>query len=788
MKTTPSRLLFALASTAIFLAGCGGGGGGSSPAPDTSSTLSSVPVTVIDGVIRNATVCLDKNLNGACDSDEPSGRTDNAGNVVLQVEAADVGRYPVLAVVGTDAVDADHGPVTQPFVMKAPADRTTVVSPLTTLVQTAVDNTGATSAEAETSVKAQLGINVSLFDDFTKSTSTDSANAGAIARMVVVATQEQSAALASAVGTAAVDGTVITQADLNKAIEQKMLENLSALVTATSDPRILAATTPEAKAEAVAAVAQELVAAPGTGLTATAVATVVAINNQSAAGAPAVDMPSAGFTLRQLNFTSAQAWFARVFTSTLAQNTPDSSGNVRFVDRRSRSNSGVVAKWNTGGDPTRQADLHWNGASWVNCGLNGENRSSVRDAQGRSSYDYCDKLETGGSNTAFFDISGRSMIDVYNQVTGAGFANLTIASASTVLGSATYPVGSKLGYQVGTPLTTAPAYYPGSSSIVVNTNAAVAAGKTSASDTTSACASITPSTPSSSYQSPATTLESVIAANPGTPCVFGPGTVVVSTSFGGTTTVSSGSRNEWWSQSSISVGVLGTAPTGGVQTSYWTTNTLLRVAFGAGNAVNYFSCQQRSTDGSSRNCDLIGTGNYTVTTLGDARILTLGNPPAQTAALTYNRVFVERGGKVYLGYQNKPTATSTARLNTTAAGALFSQLGLPAVDPDTPLALTQASYQGDWVVTAAGETDPSQSTTLRLFGNGSSAQCLSNSTSPATQETCSVSVTPASGAVTVTFGDGVFSGILDFLAGAVSGTFTATDPAEPVQSIVGTRR
>lgn len=784
MKTRPTRLLFALASTAILIAGCGGGGGGgSTPAPDTGSTLSSVPVTVIDGVIQNATVCLDKNRNGACDSGEPSGRTDSAGNVVLQVEAADVGQYPVLAVVGTDAVDADHGPVAQPFVMKAPADRSAVVSPLTTLVQTAVDNTGASSAEAETSVKAQLGVNVSLFDDFTKSTSTDSANAGAIARMVVVATQEQSAALASAVGTAAIDGTVITQAALDKAIEQKMLENLSLLVAATSDPRIQAATTPQAKAEAIAAVAEELVAAPGTGLTVAAVATVVAINNQVAAGAPPAETPVAGFNLRQLNFTSAQAWFARVFTSTLAQSTPDSSGNIRFVDRRSRSSSGSIANWNTGGEPQRQADLHWNGAAWANCGLNGENVSAVRDAQGRSIYDYCDKLETGASNIAVFDISGRTMNDVYNQVTNAGSGNLSIASASTVLGSAVFPAGSKLGYQTSTPLTTAPAYYPGSGNIVSKYDPAVTAGKTLASDTTSACG-----LPGNNITTPASTLESLVAANPGTPCVLGAGTVVVSTSTGGTTTVSSGSRNEWWGQSSVSVGILGTAPIGGVQTSYWTTNTALRVAFAAGNAVNYLSCQQRSTDGSPRNCDLIGTGTYTVTTLGDARTLTLGNPPAQLGALTYNRVFVERGGKVYLGFQSKPLVINTARLNTAAATALFSTLGLPSVDPDTPLALTQASYQGDWVVTSAGETDPSNSTTLRLFGNGNAAQCLYNGTNPATPDPCTVSLTPASGAITVTFGDGVFSGILNFLTGAVSGTFTPSDTAEPAESIIGARR
>jgi hypothetical protein len=35
-------------------------------------------------------------------------------------------------------------------------------------------------------------------------------------------------------------------------------------------------------------------------------------------------------------------------------------------------------------------------------------------------------------------------------------------------------------------------------------------------------------------------------------------------------------------------------------------------------------------------------------------------------------------------------------LNTVASAALLAKLGLPAVNVDTPLALTLASYQGDW--------------------------------------------------------------------------------------------
>ena len=67
--------------------------------------------------------------------------------------------------------------------------------------------------------------------------------------------------------------------------------------------------------------------------------------------------------------------------------------------------------------------------------------------------------------------------------------------------------------------------------------------------------------------------------------------------------------------------------------------------------------------------------------MDDGRVMKLNNPPAQTAALTYNRVFVERGGKVYWGYEDKPSTSQRARLNLEAANALFTQIGIPTVTP-----------------------------------------------------------------------------------------------------------
>ena len=219
----------------------------------------------------------------------------------------------------------------------------------------------------------------------------------------------------------------------------------TAFATATTFARTFATTTTFAMASATTTAMTTLATSvlSTSGLTTTSVSTVVAINNQVASGSTSSETPTVSSTLRSLSFNSATNWFVRHFTQTAAQNTPDASGNLRYVDRRDQSVNGTIAKWNTGGSPQHQADLHWNGSAWVNCGFNRENITSVRDAQGNTTYDYCDKLETGRANRASFDVSGKTMLEVYNQVIGAGYTNLFIANASASLGSATFPAGSK---------------------------------------------------------------------------------------------------------------------------------------------------------------------------------------------------------------------------------------------------------------------------------------------------------------------------------------------------------
>ena len=765
MNAFSQRHALALAGLCLLMVyGCSGGGGGTD-AGTPGATTTSVPVTVIDDAIQFATVCLDKNKNGVCDAGEPSGKTDIAGKVTLQVDPADVGKFPILAVVGTDAVDSYYGPVTTAFTLTAPADQTAVVSPLTTLVQTTVANTGASTAEAAASVQSQTGITVSLFQDFTKNTTPEGEAASMVARLVVLVTQQQSAVLSSTVGTTAIDGTIVTTADLNQLIQNKVLEILPNVMTVLQDPAVQAAlssaTTSAGVTAALTAPAVAIVTNPATGLTAASVPLLVAIDNQNAnpvAAAPAA--PAAAGNLDRLNFADANNWFVRGLTSTILQSTPDANNTVRFVDRRARSTAGVVATWNSGGDPARQSDLHFTGTTWEYCDLNAENVASVRDAAGNNTFDYCKKLNTGKSNRATFDVSGKTMAGVITDARGAGYTNLSIgddsaAALTATLGTNTFPTDSKIFYQATTTLATAPAYYPGLGNRVFQNHASVASGDTTA-------CNANPQAPAAE----AGTLGGLIGVSTGTPCVF-------------TATTATGTRNEGWGATTLSLGIVGTATTGGVQANFYTTNTPFRVAFGAANTAKYYACQQRASDGSTRNCNLVGSGTYTIATLGDARVMSFTDLPVQAAALSFNRVFVERSGKVYFGYQGKPGVVNSARLNLAGGNALLDLLGIGAVDPATPLALSRASYAGVWQFRATAAT--ADLPALRMVINNATSTCFDVDAAGvvSTVITCTATVTnAATGAFTLTLADQTAVGNLNFLTGGTTNV-VFTDVASP---------
>ena len=773
MKNTLKRLVLGVTSAGLLaLYGCGGS---SSSATNNATpggvvvATTDVSLTVIDGPIQNAQVCLDINNNSVCDANEPTGKTDATGKVTIKVNSTDVGKYPVIAVVGTDAIDADTGAVPTPFTMKAPADQTAVITPLTTLVQNVVASTGSTSAAAAEQVQAQTGINVSLFEDFSKGATDDHKAAANIARMVVVTTQEQTKAVKDA-PTTDVAGATITKEDLDKAIQKRLMEMLPQMVALLSDPAVQdALKAAQAKIDAATGAAKAtaqtekdaLIKTPATsvvasnGLSKEGVATAVAVNKQQESTATVVaETPTAGFSIRDLSFTNLTNYYLRFMSNTALQNTPDSKGNVRYVDNRYKSVSGMVAAWNTGSSPARQADLHWNGTAWVGCQLNFESVSSVRDAKGNSDYNYCDNLEIGKSSRASLDISGKMMVDALGDAVKAGYTNLGTVSDDTkaLLGNETFPEKSSGFYLNGTSLTTAIAYNPGRDNRV-------------AVETSVPCAN----TYTEKY---AVTLEEVIGKYTGSDKCSGTKRTFTN---GSGTSLNSGDRNEGWGNTTISLGTIGTALanyTDSTATAYYTTNTRLRAGLGANGAATFYSCKERY-NGSTRNCDVIGTGTYSIKTVGDARTLSFTGLPALASALTYTRVFVERDGKVYFGYLNRPMASNKAGLNTVASAALMSKLGLPAVNVNTPLALTLASYQGTW--DAYPDSDPTKiGETFTLSATGQltcatvGATCAFTSFNPATGAFIATNIGPGTASSTIT-------GTMNFLAGTATASFVAND-------------
>ena len=171
MKISPQTFTLGLVSAAIAtLAACGGGG--SAPTTATPVATTAVTTTVMDGLIQNALVCVDANINGVCDAGETQGRTDASGQVTLVVPTALLATAKLVAKVGTDAIDADTaGYVKVPYTMSAPAGMHTIISPLTTQAHDKIEldlkNGVTTTVEAaEQAVKTLRGLsNVNIYTD-----------------------------------------------------------------------------------------------------------------------------------------------------------------------------------------------------------------------------------------------------------------------------------------------------------------------------------------------------------------------------------------------------------------------------------------------------------------------------------------------------------------------------------------------------------------------------------------------------------------------------------------------
>lgn len=193
-----SRLSMAGAAL-LALSACGGGGGGGgsgggglpwlggtpvpapAPAPPPPSPVDIAGKVMVLGAIGNATVCVDRNLNNACDADEPtSGKTGPDGAYSFSYTpadatvAAELAAAPLVAQIAAGAV-ADGASyeaaaptlplATRAYSLSAPASQRAQVNPLTTLVQVGIAS-GLSPAVSTAAVTLQLGVAADLIADY----------------------------------------------------------------------------------------------------------------------------------------------------------------------------------------------------------------------------------------------------------------------------------------------------------------------------------------------------------------------------------------------------------------------------------------------------------------------------------------------------------------------------------------------------------------------------------------------------------------------------------------------
>jgi hypothetical protein len=700
LRPCPAPILGStLLVSAALLSACGGGGDDSAAPAPTPPAPNAVSISgkVVDGPLAGATACYDLNDNGACDSGEPTSAATGAnGAFTLAVAAADVGRHRIVVQVPATAVDADTGAaVGTAFTLQSPATGTTTahavfVSPLTSLVQGHADATGVTIAEATTLIQTQAGLGMSPLADFTVASNADTQQAALVARLVQATALAQADALKDVAGQTDLSGATASAADVGKQVVSAVIGALPSIAGKAAESSLRGASG-GALTDAIASAAKAVVAQAG----------ITADEAKAAIGTAKLppDTATAGATpavsLTALRHVDANNWFMRSLQSSAADNTADSAGLTRYTSVYMQSQSsgyssaGVTQAWARGASYARRGDLHWNGTAWVACKLGDRSSSTPRDAQGRASYNHCDGAEKGRSARRAVDLAGQSIATVFTGkirpypggANGVAYADWGPRDPAS-FGSASFPAGARLFYQSNTITETAFSYEAQDVAIVTAFSAEIAAGGDARSTAGLACAGTTTATVVG-------TLEELIARNPGKPCLFAKFSAGSDASL---------DPNEWWSNSTVSLATLtgaATKPEG--SGNYYSTDLRLRVAFAGGDskATTYYRCLSRSSNGSARNCTALGSGSYSIQTLGDARVLSFAGLPAQMQQAGYSRIFVERGGKVYFGYQNPAGITThSLRMNLEAANAVLAALpGMPALNPSPRHADLSAASQ-----------------------------------------------------------------------------------------------
>lgn len=660
--THPTKLLALLAvSGSLLLSACGGGGSSSTSSGSSTAAPVSLSGVVADGLIQGAQVCYDLNDNGRCDTGEPiSSNTGANGRYTLDVPVSEAGKHAIIAIVPIGAVDSDTGTVTVAYTMKAPPNTSTTadiaVTPITTIVQEVMQASGATDpAAAIELVKQQLGMQISPLENYValRDTNPDAARVGTIAQVITALKQEVGATAASA----GVSETQ-TRALLSVVVVNNLTNLASSVASSTGSATVTAANLASSQGINSATVATQAQVASA----------IVSASTDTTA------VTTGSFaTLVSFKYSSPTSWDYRVFTG----------DNVVGSDGYKRTNDIRV---NAGGTPyNRNASFYDSAASrWYECPSDGYQVIIYKDQTATTPGEskYCRVFADTGRRSEE-SIAGLTIASVVDRIRNSGLEGYSSFAASTntlATPTAVFPAGSLLRYQINT-RTATPYAHSLSNKVRVpkktGTNIVF------------------------STQPFAATLDEMIQHYGGN---------LTNASYNGGNTDGAGEIPD---------------------ASYATANMQkiknYRVAFQStstttGNARFYQCRRNAGTAASPHNntntrCDvdssvLLNT-TYTIANLGDGRILTFGQTPAEIKAYTKNeRVYVERGGAVFYGSKEILETRTTIRLNTPAWNAM--RLQFPGVTAHSDPLAPVSDDSGVWVRDMREGTNSSGSDTFSI--------------------------------------------------------------------------
>lgn len=205
-------ITIAAALTVGLIAGCGGGG-------NTPAASTAVSGTVADGYLVGATVYLDKNSNYRLDAGEPSTTTDANGAYTLNIDPADVGKYPIVAMAIKDqTIDKDtNQTVSNSYILSIPARAisgtvsSNFISPMSTLIREKMEaNPSMTLNDAMTQLRNQMNLpsDMSMMADYVAGSRS---GANATQYQTMHTTAQQMAWMMAGQATLVMNGTTVNQ-------------------------------------------------------------------------------------------------------------------------------------------------------------------------------------------------------------------------------------------------------------------------------------------------------------------------------------------------------------------------------------------------------------------------------------------------------------------------------------------------------------------------------------------------------------------------------------------------